>query len=269
MAVVNQEHICPISLCPIKDFGMTCYGSVYEYSVIKEWLIKNNTDPITNRILLTKFIVKLSPYDISNLEARKKDMLNSTRLWCTSFMLFNEAPEQYEKLLQIKKYIESFTGNELKVWNEYVKEKSKLILKNNLFRLTKDYDGLIRPENTGYDFMFLDLSNNLVLADKNYKSNNFSFCNLENITFLKCSLPRCVFIGTKLSGTKFIDCTFIGEEICFYRAEIKENNKAGFFGCKFEYAEKWVDTMDVEEIKNILISRKMDITNVVVEALNV
>ena len=48
---------CPITLEPIKQIGITVGGNVYEYDAIKKWLNNHNTDPISNELLPSNFVI--------------------------------------------------------------------------------------------------------------------------------------------------------------------------------------------------------------------
>ena len=46
---IEEDNICPISLCPIEIYGMTVFGSVYEYDEIVKWLSKFHETPFIKR----------------------------------------------------------------------------------------------------------------------------------------------------------------------------------------------------------------------------
>jgi DNA-binding Xre family transcriptional regulator len=63
----TEKLICPISLEPINEIGITINGQCYEYSLIKEWLSKNDKDPNTGVELNNLHIVKYGTSDKVNI----------------------------------------------------------------------------------------------------------------------------------------------------------------------------------------------------------
>jgi hypothetical protein len=251
-----MEHICPITLEPIKVYGITCYGSIYEYDAIKKWLESNNIDPGTNLPLPTKALSKVdkSEYQEKNREQVKKNTL----LWCYQYKLIVDSIKKYNDIILIKNSID------LKSFEKYnqMKRDQFINLEDNFYYSTlvcqgnvDSQDTISRPCGTGQGLQFIDLSN-LVIQNKNFKGCDFSFANLENTKFIQCNLSRTNFISSNLKNCKFLMCEFIGEETSFYKANV---DSCIFFLCSMEYVEKWQRETNWSKQKEILKKRLYDV----------
>ncbi len=75
-----MELVCPITHEEIKEIGITCFGSIYEYDAIKSWFQNHSIDPSTNLHVPTKVIIKVPEhlkYRVSEIAAEYK---RSTKL---------------------------------------------------------------------------------------------------------------------------------------------------------------------------------------------
>ncbi|BCS82520.1 hypothetical protein QLL95_gp0031 [Cotonvirus japonicus] len=259
MEIFNEnERVCSITLEPIIQGGMTCYGSVYEYDAIIEWFKNNDTDPLTNLECPSKFVVKvdvLSKY----LDEKIKDMRKTTELVFPITKTWTSVKNKYLEYYEIQKNI---NANILeKDFDSYNKNKRKIFIneKNSAYYNTctntnKTTSDIYFDEYGINNFDFINLSG-LNVSDSEFKSQCFMFTNLSNTTFINCDMSRCKFIGCDLTGTKFIDCTFVGEEVCFYKSNCKG---IIFVDCKMEYIDKWIMTSDANEISKILSQRLIE-----------
>eukprot|EP00903_Cladosiphon_okamuranus_P008181 g7880.t1 len=53
-----QQHLCPITRCPIEDPAVAADGYTYERAAIERWLSDHDTSPVTGKVLETKVVFK-------------------------------------------------------------------------------------------------------------------------------------------------------------------------------------------------------------------
>jgi hypothetical protein len=128
-SILTLLYICPITCEKIQTYAITCVGSLYEHSAIVKWLEKNRTDPLTNQILPTKNVKKI--ININNLEEIKNDFKQSVCMWNFSWRLIDDSIKIYDKLLDIKKNIDSFDQVNQKVWIKYNIMKQKQFINDS------------------------------------------------------------------------------------------------------------------------------------------
>lgn len=235
-----EQHVCSITLEPIKEAGITCVGSVYEYSVIQEWLTTHTTDPLTNLNLYTPFVIRFSIDDLEALEEKVRDVRLTTQLLDNTFGLKRRSELEFETL---SKLLPNVNGKDWDIYQIVVMEH----LRN------KDYSSVIRPSNTGSCFQLLTFSGSF--CGHNWKGRKFDFALFKNCMFVECNFSRATFAGVKFDQVIFRNCKFIGEEISFFQADVK---KLIFLDCEMEYASVWKTTRDPKEIKRILKDRLLE-----------
>lgn len=252
--------ICPITLEPIKNGGMTCFGNIYEYDIIVNWLLKNDTDPLNGIEMPTKIIRKINiqEYTLGELDKICKDAKKSLELWCPRFKSWTNSKNKFEKLFPVFK---KFNFNDPN-WIKYQTIKRKLFLskddeaflsKISGKNLVDTCDPMSRPDNTGKRYDFVNLSE-LTMRQKQFKLQIFRFTDFSNSVFVKCDLSRVRFIGCNLSGTIFSECRFCGEEVCFY----KSYGMVKFISCSMEHIDRWVMVRNLDEIVKILKLRLLE-----------
>lgn len=253
--------ICCITLEPIKIPGITLYGSIYEYDAIMEWLVNHEIDPMTNIRLPNKQIHKLdsienAPQDqLEKVKECANKIKNETLLWCEPYKLCLSMPIKYEKILNTKKIIDTMKQLNDANWLEHTKIILSLFRSGYMLGIMPDrIENLIDLIKITKGCQFLNISD-ITIRNGQYKSNSFDFATIYNCNFINCDFSRCTFIGTIIKDTIFINCTFIGEEIIFYKANF---TNVIFRECSFEYLNVWVKTKNIEEIIEILCSRLLD-----------
>lgn len=213
---MDQTRICSITLEPIINGGMTCFGSIYEYDAISNWLKKHDIDPLTGEECPTKFVRKIN-IDKTDLEEISKDARATTSLVFPATKTWRNVKNIYLKYLDVKnnKLINILKED----FDQYSQNKREIFIHqpnqayhNLCSHLKKTSSDIYFDEYGIRDFDFVDLSG-LNLSNKQLKSQPFRFTNLSQTTFINCNLSRCSFIGCDLTGTKFLGCTFIGEDI--------------------------------------------------------
>ncbi|AQN68739.1 hypothetical protein [Saudi moumouvirus] len=244
---------CPITLEPIINGGMTCYGNIYEYDVIKKWFEENDIDPVTGEECPSKFIVKVDIHD-PYINERVKDMRKTTELVFPITKSWTSVKILYEKYNGIKSEIKSIPKSEFDKYNEckrnlFSEENHAYI--NAIGSIEKTESDIFYDEHKIRDYDFIDLSKKMI-HKKSFKSQKFIFTNLSDCKFINCDMSRCIFIGCDLSSVKFIGCEFIGEQTCFYKCTFSNTL---FINCKIEYIDKWQTTSDLNEIIKILPKR--------------
>src|SRR6056297_1025734 len=132
--------ICPITLEPIKEFGIICTGNIYEYDAIHKWLLDHNRDPTTNEILLTNFIMKPGINHINVIKRIALNFKENMKLIFPHKNYFNDIKNVYDKLIEIEKNINYLDQNE---WNKYNLMKCDRFLKEKndaFFHVIKNED---------------------------------------------------------------------------------------------------------------------------------
>jgi hypothetical protein len=253
-----ESIICPITMEPIQNGGLTCLGNIYEYDAIQDWLLNHDTDPLINLQMPTKFIRKIDIHR-KDLNEVIKDAKKSLELWCPRFKSWTSIKNEFDKMLPLYK---KFNHNDPK-WINYSSAKKELFMQmsddkayESLIRdqnLIDACDIILRPSDTGKHYDFINLTD-LRITERSFKSQSFFFTNFSNSCFIKCNLSRVKFIGCNLSNVKFIGCDFCGEEVCFY----KSYGIVKFIVCSVEFVDKWIMTRDLNELANILKSRLLD-----------
>lgn len=238
-----ESLVCPITLCNIVEIGITCVGSMYEYSAIVNWLKDHSTDPLTNLMLPSKYVIKTTYQP--NLKSICDNLLQSTKLWARGFLMFVDAPERYNDLLEL---IPNTQNDE---WDLYCKNFNIMNHESIYFKQTLDN----RPPNTGMSLQFMSLPN-ISIQNQCFKSDLLDFSHLKNCHFINCDFSRCRFFGTIFENVYFRNCRFIGEEICFYKAT--SPGYLVFDKCAFEYVDRWKETKNITKIKLILKSRLLE-----------
>lgn len=248
---------CPISCDPIVHGGMTVVGSVYEYDSIVYWLQTHCTDPTTNLILPSKFVVRVADYvlcDSGKLAAAQTDMRNSTCLWSIAFNLIVDKSRLAKKtqLLGEQRAVIARNAAAWKPWSDRMRDffvryskSSDSLLHVGQGRYNVD-NGLIelaatRPANTGSHFQHLNLS--LVhICNLLFKNISFDGCDLSFSSFIDCHFDRCTFLRCNLTGSVFVRCRFRGEETHFYGSQVHVSSfPVHFAGCGMEDLQKWED----------------------------
>lgn len=262
------EHICPITFEPIKKYGMTCYGNIYEYDAIKEWFESNDTDPINNLMCPNKFVMLLRSNKEKDIFLAQENAKHNFKYTYPEFHTFRECKLNYEKLKSIYDMI-----NESDDWINYnVIKKQKFIDEEfdgmiyyggceNVLEKLDENDIMNRPDNTGAGYQFIKLSE-ISIKNKGYKSFKFEFVDFTNSLFINCDFSRCTFIGCKLDGVVFAKCRFIGEQNCFYKST---TNKTKFFNCCIEPIGKWIEIHSSHNrFRDILKERQLDVENIII-----
>lgn len=253
---INQ-NICPITLEPINIYGITCYGSFYEYSAISDWLQNHNTDPLTNLPLPSKGLKKVLKEDFSPVT--HIDHKKSCLLWCYHLALVENSIKIYNNLIALENNAQG------EYWDKYSNAKKEQLIEGKVSYYEAavygtDIDNMndyIRPSNTGSGFNFVDLSN-CEFEDRDFKCASFNFANLSNCMFINCSLSRCSFIRANLTKCMFFGCDFKGESVSFYKA-ITTN--CLFVRCSIERVDRWVMESKDKTFKKILSARLYNVSN--------
>lgn len=247
------QLICPITLTEISEYGITEYGSIYEFNAIIQWLEFSDTDPLLNKKLQNNFVHKfIGNADDAQVFANKIAHQSKT----TDIIYDMTIPKHYVNYSNYKNNVETLKNDNM--WNNYCNDKR--IQFQNGFSYAYPPDMINndnRIENTGKNYDFMDLSK-ITVTSKNFKSETFNFANMSNCNFINCDFSRCEFMETNLNFVNFINCKFIGEQVIFHKATTM---KTMFKNCEFEYTNKWVITNNVEEIKLILKNRLLDQIN--------
>src|SRR5580692_6316519 len=121
--IQNMEEnklICPITLELIKIYGITCFGSIYEFDAITKWFENSEKDPLTGLYVPTKRIHKMISNDENEVRRAAEDKLKQTKIWYKPCIYFLDSPKKFNKLNDIKKFIEK---TDQKKWKEYVEMK--------------------------------------------------------------------------------------------------------------------------------------------------
>jgi hypothetical protein len=248
-----DDHICPITLEPIAVYGITCVGSLYEYDAISDWLQDHDTDPVTNLLLPTCFVVKFMDTPAA---ATKKgvDMRESLMGWCPSIRLIldNGIKKLHDHLYDLRTsvidnpdFVQFASSFSLDEYANTGKDRAYMSrLKGKLWPEN-------RPLDTGYGLQFLHFKN-VTLSGKSFKSELFDFAVFENCTFISCQFGRASFTGTTFINTLFKKCTIAyGEESMFYKAT--GNIKiSGTIRCEFY---DWKGATSFEEVEKIFKQR--------------
>lgn len=240
---MENKIICPISLEPINNGGMTCNGQLYEYDEIVKWFTKSSNDPLTGLPLASTFVRKFDvqrPADL--IENLIKDARLSYKLWCPLEREVSVELDYYQDKLKIK---ETFDFSS-QIWKDY----------QSIMRSGSDKTLATRPNNSGTGLDFLDFSNDIFI-NRRMKNTKFVFNNLLNAKFIQCDLSRVIFVGCELNGVIFENCYFCGEEVCFY----KVSGTFTFINCEIEYTRKWVMIGVPSEFVEILKLRGLKTRN--------
>lgn len=260
-----KEYNCPITMDVIQEMAMTCHGHIYEKSAIEEWLQKNNTDPMTGKVIYTKTLITKG-IDKDNIQAeqiRVRDMMR--QLWHYPVELFYPA-EILSKISKTKQRIANFNDEEAQAWTEYETDKKYHFQNPDYSKCSfpvatylDENDNYTRPEGTGYGFEYIDLScppdNKYQHSDCNCKSTSFNGADLSNNVFIQCRFNRCTFISTDLSGCIFQNCTFAGEEVNF--TDAKTSTETNFIDCQVEDIGNWNLLTDQDDVKKALNHRNL------------
>lgn len=247
----DKKFICPIGLTPIKIFGITVIGTLYEKDNITEWFKKSSVDPLTNIVVPSTFVKTLdnNRKNRENIQDICNDMKNSTMSWKRSLLYVFDSPKKHIHLLKIQHNIDELKDLNRRAWNDYNKYKRSTIIN---FDSTEEQDDLIdRPNNSGGSFQFIDLSN-LSIRGCMLKLCKFDFANLTNTEFIDCNLAGCSFIRSNLTNCTFKRCNLTGDNVSFYNAL---TIGIAFYHCKFEFADTWKSTTYSSDIEKILKER--------------
>ena len=253
----EDEIICPISIEPIEELAMTCYGHVYEKSVIQEWFMDHDTDPISGRYLFTKSLITKG-IDKKNIKESQKKIRNNM-LILSNYPIELLYPEN--KVKEVKNTglrIREFDGQNSENWKNFSIQQlsyfrstdtSKYTIPQNIY-INKDYD-YPRPSDTGTDFEFLNLSgdyfNKFQHIGQNFKGASFNGADLSCNVFIQCLFNRCTFIGANIAATVFHGCSFLGEEVNFANASTSEDTQ--FIDCFAEDVGDWTKWNDPQKVK--------------------
>lgn len=253
----EEEIICPISIEPIEELAMTCYGHVYEKSVIQEWIMNHDTDPISGRYLFTKSLITKG-IDRKNIRASQKKIRDNMLILSNypTELLYPE--HKVKEVNQMAQKIRNFTGSEEEEWKNYsINQLSyfrnpdaakQTIPRNRYLNTDGDYP---RPMGTGKDFEFLNLSgdyfNKFQHIGQNFKGASFNGADLSSNVFIQCYFNRCTFICANISAAVFHGCTFLGEEVNFAGASASEDTQ--FIDCTAEDVGDWSKWTDPQKVK--------------------
>jgi hypothetical protein len=240
----NDMLICPITMEPIKVAACTILGYIYEKDAIIEWLKQSDRDPATNQKMKDLHITTLrsfSPLYEYNLNDLKREVMScnmSAKRIATRYVEllgnpvsisnFRETKMVYKKLREYKDVVDGLY--EEAEWETYKEFRRNMYINNYvcpyidgaymgesyLEKIVK-MDTVVRPANTGFGYQFISLDG-LKVKGVEHKLERFDFSDLSNSVFIECGFSRCTFIGANLSGTVFINCSFIGEQVSFYKS---------------------------------------------------
>jgi hypothetical protein len=263
----EDELICHITFEPITKIGMTCYGNIYEYDEICKWVSKNDTDPISRRLLFTKKIVTIPlTTDRKKLKRWQKKIRENQTILANypHELLYPEA--KIKEVFDTINRISAFQGEQLNQWKLYSQHKLSTFRDPNyskcgfpIVNYIDQYDQIARPPNTGCAFEYIQMGGDMF--DKyqhnniNFKGMTFNGADISNNYFVQCIFSRCTFIGTNLSGCIFMGCYFQGEEVNFAGAKVTEDTQ--FIDCIMEDIGSWNTCSDLQQVKKILEHRHL------------
>lgn len=224
---------------------------------------ENETDPST-RLILPNLqldylceITNPEQFEYIRVESQRirqstQDLMYNNKI---SFFYFRQTPFFHSKLLEQQANIDLLTE-----WNDFNTMKRDIFVSDkyvNLCRITgipdDTLDTISRPNNTGFGFQFINLSN-ITKQNGGYKSERFDFADLTNCFFNKCDFSRCTFIGAKLEGCTFVNCSFIGEQVSFYKA----TGTSRFINCRIERGTCWQTVTSENDVDEVLTERLLD-----------
>lgn len=242
-----EELICPITLEPIREAGITCVGSYYEYESIVDWLKTNNRDPLTNLELYTKFVVRFPTDNVDLLKEKAKDIALNTEFVDKRYSLKRKSVSTYERLSAIAKKAKHEGWD---IYTEAVFHYASHILQHcDDTNPLKKYSGPLTGISSYQFIKFFGTKTN-----ENYKGENFDFSVFTNCQFVNCNFSRVTFVGAVFNNVIFNSCQFIGEEVSFYKA----TGRCIFINCTVEHVDKWANGESTEEITQILRERHLD-----------
>lgn len=257
---------CPLSLERIKIGALTPIGTLYEKEFIEKWFEKNVTDPLT-RIVIPKHynhLIVISEEEMKDMTTEKFKEFKTKNI---KFLPYNGVEYVYRINTNIMRdetlklltniNIRKETDNDFRLKYEiYLADVRKIVTREKQGYLPDSkQDFLInlnRPQNTGSNHQFLDLSN-LTFEDLERKRNMFDGANVEDSIFINCDLTRTSWCYANLKGTFFISCNFAGEETIFEKARVSEETM--FVNCVIEPIDSWNRTTEKEAFRKIVMSR--------------
>lgn len=266
---------CPITTEPIKVYGMTVLGNVYEYEEIVNWLRDNNTDPITNQMLPSTFVVKLTspPKSDEELKSMQKNMRLSTKGWAGEITLVGYSVRFVERVDREKEAIETYKKTNPDEWEKFESTILEALSNPNVTSISCYFgrcygrdeitiegehhktQTIIYPGNISTGLSHLSFPRN-VTKHKSFKSSSFNGSDLRKQTFYECDLSRTTFVRSDLRGTSFIRCHFIGENIHF--AKCLTDTTTTFQECELERVGKWSICETTDEFRDTLVLRGME-----------
>lgn len=252
----NEIFVCPISLEPIKGFaGITDAGQVYQYEEIKKWIEKNDTDPATGQILSDLEIKKIKISKKKEIEEYIANRRKHYQTRCDGWNIFRRKyillDDTYKIFLENKGKVElHFIGTEL--WDEH-QEEARALLRAGIGErdfYNHYYKDIFKPIR---NCQYVEIINEDI-KDKDLKHCKFDCGAIKDTTFSKCHLGRCTFMGVEFENVRFIDCSFPGEEVNFYKAKFKN---VTFRNCRME-GMSWAMEGDLLSLRSSLRLRGVE-----------
>jgi hypothetical protein len=251
--------ICPITTEPIKHAVCTIIGSIYERDAITEWLKMSYRDPLTNIRMASNditFIMDL-PEDPAIAEATVEETTKICKLRAkviaAKYRRVLSNPDNiinYEETIILYKILEGIRTR-IQMVNKRKWQSYNMMKKYNYqynYKPSPDYiDIFDRPSNTGFGYQFVTLDH-LTIRNRNHKSDRYDFADLSRCMFISCGFDRCTFIGTNLENVVFVNCSFNGDEVSFY----KSTGNPIFVGCVIEPVGSWT-SVSSEDSKEIFV----------------
>ncbi len=221
-AAQTYTHNCVISLEPIELGGMTCFGNVYDYRAIKRWLADHATDPATNELLPTRFIVKiygtafLAP---AELAARGAEMRASTGTW----WLASRPP--ISRAMRSAIHVEGRRRRQIRAWRRFRARVATVIAEMPARTVIADLPGTcgaidrlwIQADRPGTGGSLYSQSRDRITFDY------LKMASVTLLTFKGVSFIGATFIDAVLSECTFSDCAFTSANM----------TRAVFVGCRF------------------------------------
>ena len=264
----DDELTCPISFETLDEtnIAMTCYGQYYEINTIRDWMMEHDTDPIARRFLYTKALITKG-IDLKNIKVSQKKIQQN-------MLILSNYPHELiypdNKIKEIKKTqqtIRNFEGEIREMWTQYCIDKlsyfrnpdvsKQTIPRNRYLNQNGDYP---RPEGTGKDFEYMDLSgdyfNKFQHINQNFKGTSFNGADLSNNVFVQCAFNRCTFVGANIASTVFHGCSFLGEEVNFADASVSDETQ--FIDCSAENIGDWTRWTDPQMVKLCFKNRYLE-----------
>ena len=255
----DDELLCPISLEPLDEsnIAMTCYGQYYDINTIRSWMMEHDTDPIAGRFLYTKSLITKG-INLKNIKESQKKIQQNMLILSNYPHELIYPDDKIKEVAATQQYIRQFEGQMREDWTQYCIDKLSYFRNPDAYKYTiptnqylNNNDELNRPEGTGKDFEYIDLSgdyfNKFQHIGQVFKGASFNGADLSNNVFVQCAFNRCTFIGTNIASSVFHGCSFLGEEVNF--ADASTSDETQFIDCSAENIGDWTKWTDPQMIK--------------------